>query len=102
MAQLGINTCFAVKRWPRPADWAPIVRDTLGLDLVQVSLDLVDLTRGEESLARDIDEHLGAADRHGIRIHSVFTGVAGYSSNLLLHPNERKRERAAARARMLV
>ena len=94
MAQLGINTCFAVKRWPRPADWAPVVRDTLGLDLVQVSLDLVDLTQGEESLARDIDEHLEAADRYGIRIHSVFTGVAGYSSNFLLHPSER--ERAAA------
>ena len=94
MVQLGINTCFAVKRWPRPADWAPIVRDTLGLDLVQVSLDLVDLTRGEEPLARDIDEHLEAVDRHGIRIHSVFTGVAGYSSNLLLHPNERERDAA--------
>jgi D-erythrulose 1-phosphate 3-epimerase len=94
MVRLGINTCFAVKRWPRPADWAPIVRETLGLDLVQVSLDLVDLTRGEESLKRDIDEHLDAVDRHGIRIHSVFTGVAGYSSNLLLHPNEREREAA--------
>ena len=23
--RLGINTCFAVKRWPRPEDWAPIV-----------------------------------------------------------------------------
>jgi len=94
MVQLGINTCFAVKRWPRPADWAPIVRDTLGLDLVQVSLDLVDLTRGDESLGLDIDEHLEAADRHGITIHSVFTGVAGYSLNLLLHPNERERDAA--------
>ncbi len=94
MAQLGINTCFAVKRWPRPADWAPIVRDTLDLDLVQVSLDLVDLTQSDESMARDVDEHLEAADRHGIRIHSVFTGVAGYSTNLLLHPGERERDAA--------
>ncbi len=94
MAQLGINTCFAVKRWPRPADWAPIVRDRLGLDLVQVSLDLVDVTQSEESLARLVDEHLEAAARHGIRIHSVFTGIAGYSSNLLLHPDERERDAA--------
>ena len=28
--RLGINTCFAVKRWPRPDDWARIVRDELG------------------------------------------------------------------------
>ena len=94
MAQLGINTCFAVKRWPRPADWAPIVRDTLGLDLVQVSLDLVDLTRGDDQLARDIDEHLEAASRYDLRIHSVFTGIAGYSSNLLLHPSELARDAA--------
>jgi hypothetical protein len=30
--RLGINTCFAVKRWPEPKCWAEIVRDRLGLD----------------------------------------------------------------------
>src|SRR5262249_35376296 len=44
--RLGINTCFAVKRWPQPADWAAIARDELGLDLVQHSLDLVDFQTG--------------------------------------------------------
>ncbi len=39
-ARLGINNCFAVKRWPQPADWAAIVRDELGLDTVELSLDL--------------------------------------------------------------
>ena len=39
---LGINTCFALKRWPRPADWASVVRNDLGLDLVELSLDLVE------------------------------------------------------------
>ena len=33
--RLGINTCFAVKRWPQPERWAALVRDELGLDLVQ-------------------------------------------------------------------
>ena len=37
--ELGINTCFAVKRWPTPADWAPIVRDRLGLRLHGVEFD---------------------------------------------------------------
>lgn len=45
-------------------------------------------------MAQDIDEHLEAADRHGLSIHSVFTGLAGYSSNLLLHPSERERDAA--------
>jgi sugar phosphate isomerase/epimerase len=94
MTQLGINTCFAVKRWPRPLDWAPIVRDELGLDLVQVSLDLVDVTRDVDSLARDADEHLEAAATYGLRLHSAFTGLAWYSLNLLLHPSERERDAA--------
>lgn len=42
--RLGINNCFAVKRWPEPERWAAIVRERLGLDLVQHSFDLVDLT----------------------------------------------------------
>jgi D-erythrulose 1-phosphate 3-epimerase len=92
MTRLGINTGFAVKRWPRPLDWAPIVRNELGLDLVQVSLDLVDVARDEDSLARDVDEHLEAAARYGLRLHSVFTGLAAYSSNLLLHPSEPDRD----------
>jgi sugar phosphate isomerase/epimerase len=94
MTELGINTCFAVKRWPRPTDWAPIVRDLLDLDLVQVSLDLVDVTRDADAMARAADEHLEEAARHGLRIHSAFTGVAGYSSNLLLHPDEHERDAA--------
>ena len=27
--RLGINTCFAVKRWPQPERWARLVRDEL-------------------------------------------------------------------------
>jgi hypothetical protein len=38
--RLGINNCFAVKRWPRPEDWAPVIRDRLDLRLVQHSFDL--------------------------------------------------------------
>ena len=49
--RLGINTCFAVKRWPRPEEWARIAADELGLDLVQHSLDLVDLDAGDSALA---------------------------------------------------
>ena len=38
--RLGINDCFAVKRWPTAEDWGPIVRDRLGLTVVQHSFDL--------------------------------------------------------------
>lgn len=85
--QLGINTCFAVKRWPLPADWAPIVREQLGLRLVQHSFDLVDLHATAarfETQAAELREALVAQD---MELHSTFTGLAAYSANLLLAPD---------------
>ena len=88
--RLGINTCFAVKRWPSAADWGPIVRDRLGLRLVEHSLDLVDLAVDDPTKLR-----VELADL-GLELHSVFTGLAAYSSNLLLHPAADARAAAEA------
>ncbi len=93
-ARLGINNCFAVKRWPEPADWAPIVAD-LGLDTVELSLDLLtgpDTPAGRDRLAMRTRT---ALDRYGLRADTVFTGLAAYSLNLLMHPDPSCR--AAAR-----
>ena len=89
--ELGINTCFAVKRWPRPTDWAPLVRDRLGLRLVEHSLDLVDLGGSIPTQAAAVK---AAAGEFGLTIRSTFTGLAAYSSNLLLSPDAESRERA--------
>jgi sugar phosphate isomerase/epimerase len=90
---LGINNCFAVKRWPRAQDWAPVVAD-LGVDLVQHSLDLVDPSFTTAELGSEARTVARASERAGITVHSVFTGLAAYSSNLLLHPDEAYRARA--------
>ena len=92
--RLGINTCFAVKRWPRPADWAPLVADRLELSLVQHSLDLVDLTVGAAEIERQASALDEAAAAHGLNVTSTFTGLAAYSSNLLLGPDPMAREAA--------
>ena len=39
---LGVNNCFAVKKWPMPRDWAQICSADLDIDLVQFSFDLFD------------------------------------------------------------
>ena len=90
---LGINTCFAVKRWPRPDDWAPIVRERLGLTLVEHSFDLVEPDDAAH-LAGAAASVVDATRRHGIRVHSTFTGLAAYSANLLLHPEPAARAAA--------
>lgn len=93
-ARLGINNCFAVKRWPEPADWAPIVAD-LGLDTVELSLDLLagpDTPAGRDRMA---ERTRAVLDRYSLRADTVFTGLAAYSLNLFLHPDPEYR--AAAR-----
>jgi len=52
---LGINTCFAVKRWPEPERWAEIVAGTLGNDAGAI---------GAAALARQ-DVRQRAANRAG-------------------------------------
>jgi sugar phosphate isomerase/epimerase len=93
--RLGVNTCFAVKRWPRPEDWAPIVAAELGVDVVQHSLDLVDLDGDEAALAEQAAAVREACAASGLELHSTFTGLAAYSANLLLGPDAGARARAA-------
>ncbi|WFU74773.1 MULTISPECIES: TIM barrel protein [unclassified Bradyrhizobium] len=92
----GVNLSFCVKRWVTPALWAPVVREDLGLDLIQLSFDLVDPTWPDdliEPLADDIRRH---ADAFGINVHSAFIGLAHYTFNQLLHPDPRVRDVAEA------
>jgi sugar phosphate isomerase/epimerase len=89
-ARLGINTCFAVKRWPEPGDWARIVRDELGLEVVELSLDLI-----EDAGGRTVNQVRSALDEYGLRAETVFTGLAAYSLNLLMHPDAERRRAAA-------
>ena len=92
--RLGINTCFAVKRWPEPERWAEIVAGELGLDLVQHSLDLVDLDCAAAEVTDQAARLRAACAGRGLELDSTFTGLAAYSSNLLLHPDQAARNRA--------
>ena len=89
---LGINNCFAVKRWPLPGEWAQVVHEELGLDLVQHSLDLTDLG-GDVDLDAEAGALRAACDGAQIRIHSVFTGLVAYSANLMLAADGAERRR---------
>ena len=91
---LGINTCFAVKRWPEPEEWVRIVKDELGLDCCQFSLDLVDPFLDEAATLPYADAAREIATASGLVIHSTFTGLAAYSLSQLLHPQEAMRAAA--------
>jgi sugar phosphate isomerase/epimerase len=89
---LGVNLSFCVKRWVTPDLWARLVRDELGLDLVQFSFDLVDPAWPDDLLAELAVDLRRAADEHGLTVHSAFIGLAHYAYNQLLHPNPRVRD----------
>ena len=84
--RLGINTCFAVKRWPLPSDWARIVKEEWGLDFVQHSLDLVDVQAPSDLFEAEAESVREACEEYGLTLDSTFTGLAAYSSNILLDP----------------
>lgn len=83
----GINLSFCVKRWVTADLWAPIVRDQFGLDLVQLSYDLVDPMWPAALQDRHADQIRTQAEAHGITIHSAFIGLAHYTYSQLLHPD---------------
>ncbi len=87
----GVNLSFCVKRWITPDLWAPLVREDLGLDLVQFSFDLIDPTWPDpllDALAGDLRRETQAS---GVVVHSAFIGLAHYTFNQLLHPDHRVR-----------
>jgi D-erythrulose 1-phosphate 3-epimerase len=92
-ARLGINNCFAVKRWPLPADWARVVRYELGLEVVELSLDLME-TASDRERERTAESVLAVLAEHGLRAETVFTGLAAYSRNLLMDPDPEHRRSA--------
>ena len=91
---LGINNCFAVKRWPHADEWSELISGELGLDLVQHSFDLVDLSTGADDTGREAARVRDACERAGVTLHSTFTGLAAYSANLMLDPDPDARRRA--------
>ena len=84
---IGLNLCFAIKRWPEPEEWARIVADELDVTSVQFTMDLIDPWWPESKRAAMTERVRDAAGRRGIAIHSVQIGLAGYTYNGLLHPD---------------
>ncbi|CDN92304.1 sugar phosphate isomerase/epimerase family protein [Agrobacterium tumefaciens] len=92
----GLNLSFCVKRWVTSGLWAPLVRERMGVDLVQFSLDLVDPMWPSAVLDRHADTIRRDASVTGITIHSAFIGLAHYTFNQLLHPDPDVRDYAEA------
>lgn len=83
---LGINTGFAINRFPEPDDWVGIVADDLGLDTVQFTADLLNPFLPANLVAHEIETIRGLCDSRGVRVQTAFTSQFT-RVNHLMHPN---------------
>jgi len=84
---LGVNNCWAVKRYVEPEEWIEITATKLEVDHIQFSFDILDPRTEETALNQIASRTLDCCEDYGVKIHSCFTGLAAYSYNLLLHPD---------------
>ena len=92
--KLGINNCFAVKRWPESEEWCRITREELDLTYVQFTFDLVDPFVSKSARPKISQDIAKITKEFGLTIYTTFTGLSFYSFNQLLHPDMRIREQA--------
>ncbi|MDI6721490.1 MAG: D-erythrulose-1-phosphate dehydrogenase, partial [Candidatus Aenigmarchaeota archaeon] len=84
--KLGINTGFALNRFPEPEEWGRIVGD-LGLHYVQFTADLLNPSLPDEIVDDNISRINESSRRYGFRIETTFTS-AFTRVNHLAHPDE--------------
>lgn len=87
---LGIDNCFASKRWVRPADWARVIRD-LGLRYVEASADTEcdPLYMGGDFIRDWIADTREACAQQGVTVKNVYSGHGTYATCGLSHYDDR-------------
>jgi D-erythrulose 1-phosphate 3-epimerase len=90
--QLGISAGFTSKRWANPEDWVPMIKNRLGIQLVQFSFDQFDPRGNPDSVRKYCERLRNACAKWDVTLHSTFAGLSIYSHNLLFHPLPEGRE----------
>ena len=88
---LGINTGFAVNRFPEPEIWVKIAGKTLGLRHVQFTADLLNPFLPEAILKSETGKIIKNLREYNVSIDCTFTG-SFTRVNHLMHPDAKLRE----------
>ena len=90
--KFGVDNCFCLKRWPEPEAWMNIIKNKLGLDIIEFDSDFLDpLFVSEEAGLKIAGEIKKSAEKNNILLHNYFTGEMTHNVNLLSHPDKRIR-----------
>jgi sugar phosphate isomerase/epimerase len=90
---LAIDNCFASKRWTRPEQWGPIVRD-LGVGFVEASADneVDSLYSTPEVLADWAEAVKRLPEDVGVKVANMYSGHGTYATLGLAHHDRRIRD----------
>ncbi|MFC1546273.1 sugar phosphate isomerase/epimerase family protein [bacterium] len=89
--KLGINTGFALNRFPRPEDWIPLVSEEFGIKIVQFTADLLNPSLPQNIISNNIERIKKFKQAYDVDIQHTFTG-AFTRVNHLAHPDPEIRE----------
>jgi len=90
---LGVDNCFARKRWPRPAEWADLLANRFHVKYLEFTADLLDpFTSPPAAVPRLAAEVKQTAEDYGIDICIYYTGVITHCLNLVSHPDDEVRQ----------
>jgi len=94
--ELGVNGAFITRRWEQPENWMRLTRE-IGFRNHSFCGDVIDpfFSGDREFQLQTAAEVKAAAEKHGVRITDVYTGVATHRFHGLSHshPSPRKRMR---------
>ncbi|MGA2547053.1 MAG: TIM barrel protein [Rectinemataceae bacterium] len=89
-----MDNCFAIKRWIKPSQWMPLIKD-LGLNSIEASTDNeMDPMFAPQSYLDDWVKDVQNGEKAlGMKVRSFFTGYQTYRTAGLAHPDARVRSK---------
>lgn len=73
--KLGINTGFALNRFPLPEEWMKIIGEDLRLKYVQLTADLINPSLGDKIVQDYINRIKYLSNKYDVKIDSIMTGA---------------------------
>jgi D-erythrulose 1-phosphate 3-epimerase len=91
---IGINGAFLTRRWEEPENWMRLTRE-LGYSYHEFCADVLDpFFSGDEGYRREVaEETRRAAERYGVTLTDIYTGVATHRFHGLSHSHPAPRVR---------
>ncbi|MCI8375482.1 MAG: hypothetical protein HFI29_08610 [Lachnospiraceae bacterium] len=91
---IGIDNCFAIKRWVTPAEWCRVIRE-MGLKYVEcvANLEIEPLLTPKECHDEWVDQVREQGAKHGVEVVMMYSNNSTYDTVGFAHPDERVRRR---------